>query len=210
MGYGSSPDDVSTIPPWFRPYVTAHVLLSTSLFGALLTFAASLRGARAASLRRQNIDGLELTEGLIGDLDRNGDGVDKLEFVIGMLAKLDMVYWHDVQPLLKLFDRFDLDKSGVLTKDDIVLQLRGDGGSRAAAATPDLSASAGYYGLKEAVSQGQHCIADVRPRVERTPPPTRCAPYDYDGAAPAPLAVNGPWNGGFRNDDMIPKTTFRL
>lgn len=131
VGYGASPDDISAIPDWFRPYVTAHVLLSTSLFGALISYAASLRGSRLASLRQQNIGQLKLTESLIAELDRNGDGVDKLEFVIGMLVKLDLAYFHDIQPLLKLFDQFDSDRSGVLTRDDIVLQLKGGvGGGR--------------------------------------------------------------------------------
>ena len=125
VGYGSSPDGVSKIPAWFRPYVAAHVILSTTLFAALVGFATTLRARRRATLIHQQIESTELTEELIQEFDRNGDGVDKLEFMIGMLAKMDLVYYHDLKPLLTLFDKFDADGSGVITKEDIALRLNG-------------------------------------------------------------------------------------
>ena len=51
---------------------------------------------------------------------RSGDGVDRFEFVIGMLTKLQVVYWHEVSPLLKLFECLDRDGSGVLNRDDLM------------------------------------------------------------------------------------------
>ena len=67
---------------------------------------------------------IELTEDMINDMDRDGDGVDKLEFVVGLLTRLDVVHWHDVKPLLELFEKFDQDNSGKLTAADVVHQKK--------------------------------------------------------------------------------------
>ena len=113
-----------------RPYIAFHIMISGSLFAGLLSFMSSLTGARSAILKRNAIANLKLTEGLITELDRDGDGVDKLEFLIGMLAQLDLAYWHDVKPLLDLFDKFDKDHSGMLNKTDVLLALAGGDGHR--------------------------------------------------------------------------------
>lgn len=53
-------------------------------------------------------------------LDRDGSGVDKLEFVLGMLTELDFCSWDDIDPFLRQFDELDADGSGTLTKSDLV------------------------------------------------------------------------------------------
>jgi len=45
--------------------------------------------------------------------------VDKLEFVIGMIVKLKMLEWADVEPFIKQFDALDTDGSGKLDKADL-------------------------------------------------------------------------------------------
>ena len=40
-----------------------------------------------------------------------------------MLSELGLAYWHDVKPLLDLFDSFDRDQSGTLNRADVQLQL---------------------------------------------------------------------------------------
>ena len=126
VGYGSSPDGISVAPEWFRPYVSLHILVSTSLLASLVSYLSTLKGTRTQMLKQKEIQDMKLTEQLIEEIDRDGDGVDKLEFVIGMLSKLDIAYWHDVQPLIQLFEQFDKDKSGKLNKHDVVLALRGE------------------------------------------------------------------------------------
>ena len=42
---------------------------------------------------------------------------------------MGLAYWHDVRPLLDLFDRFDQDGSGVLNRQDVMMQLAGGGPS---------------------------------------------------------------------------------
>ena len=49
----------------------------------------------------------------------DGNGLDKLEFVIGMLTKLELVSWETVEPFLQQFDTLDTDCSGQLTSDDL-------------------------------------------------------------------------------------------
>jgi len=62
---------------------------------------------------------------LICSLDQDGNGLDRLEFVFGMLMKLGAqlcgspLAWSDVEPFLQRFDAMDVDKSGHLSYDDI-------------------------------------------------------------------------------------------
>lgn len=100
VGYGSLKDpcprahipnacaEWEVMPSWLRPYVIAQLCLSISLLGGLVSHFSHLQGQRAAKLQQQRVLKIELTEGLISQLDRDGDGVDKLEFVIGMLSKV--------------------------------------------------------------------------------------------------------------------------
>jgi hypothetical protein len=45
--------------------------------------------------------------------------VDKTEFVVGMLVKLELVDQKDVEPYLKQFAKLDVDGSGMLTHEDL-------------------------------------------------------------------------------------------
>ena len=111
IGYGASPDggpaDPSLLPGWYRPFLTIQIVISVSMLTGLVSHVSKLQGQRAAQLKQAQLQQLSLTEDLIAQLDRNGDGVDRLEFVVGMLSHLGLVYWHDVKPLLELFDSFD-------------------------------------------------------------------------------------------------------
>ena len=111
IGYGATPDgvpaDPSLLPGWYRPFLTFQIVLSVSTLAGLVSHMSRLKGQRAAQLQQAELQRLRLTERLIEQFDRNGDGVDKLEFVVGMLSHLGLVYWHDVKPLLELFDSFD-------------------------------------------------------------------------------------------------------
>ena len=98
IGYGSTPTGVPTElalqPAWYRPYLTFHILLSTSTLGGLISHISKLRGERAAQAQQAQLSKLELTDDLIAQLDRDGNGVDRLEFVIGKT--------HKFQPLPSL------------------------------------------------------------------------------------------------------------
>jgi hypothetical protein len=68
--------------------------------------------------RRLDID-------MIRELDVDGDGVDKFEFVFGLLVLLMVVEPKDFEPWVEKFEHLDADGSGVLDEKDIFL-LRQD------------------------------------------------------------------------------------
>lgn len=45
----------------------------------------------------------------------------QLEFVVGMMAKLDLVRWEDADPFIRQFEALDADSSGTLTAEDMLL-----------------------------------------------------------------------------------------
>lgn len=50
--------------------------------------------------------------------------MSQAEFLSFMLTELDLVSAHEIAKILRLFDALDTDKSGVLTRRDIQLQLK--------------------------------------------------------------------------------------
>ena len=58
-------------------------------------------------------------------LDHDGEGVDQLEFVVGMLQVLGVelcgepLHWGDVRPFIILFDRLDVSKTRKLSNEDL-------------------------------------------------------------------------------------------
>merc|ERR1719230_1226685 len=62
----------------------------------------------------------QLDQDLISSLDKDNNGLDKLEFVVGMLTKLEILHWDDVEPFLAQFDALDTDRSGRLDKQDLL------------------------------------------------------------------------------------------
>jgi len=68
----------------------------------------------------------QLNEALITELDQNGDGVDQMEFVFGMLRSMGaqlcdepLDFEKHVAPLIKRFKVLDTDGSGKLDADDL-------------------------------------------------------------------------------------------
>ena len=56
-------------------------------------------------------------------VDTDGDGVNKVEFVVGMLTKLELIAWADVGPFMAQFDAMDTDGGGILTADDLAAMV---------------------------------------------------------------------------------------
>ena len=58
-------------------------------------------------------------------LDHDGEGVDQLEFVVGMLQVLGVelcgepLHWGDVRPFIILFDRLDVSKTRKLSQIEL-------------------------------------------------------------------------------------------
>lgn len=106
-----------------------------SLLGSLISEISTLYSNRALQLKRAEMLKRRLDPELIKSLDTDGSGVDKCEFVVGMLIKLGLVDEDDVAPYLKQFDALDTDGSGVLTPDDLE-QIAAQTAERLSAASP--------------------------------------------------------------------------
>eukprot|EP00966_Prymnesium_polylepis_P011390 262262-Prymnesium_polylepis.1 len=99
--------------------MTCHVFFSSLLLAVVVAEIDKARAVAKAAKRREDLLNAPLDSNLLAKLDRDGNGVDKLEFVIGMLTSLDVVAWRDIEPFLEMFDRMDADGSGHLDMADI-------------------------------------------------------------------------------------------
>ena len=115
VGYG----DVSITTDAGKLYATFHLIFSVSLLGSLIGEIFKLMADRENLLKRAELMAKRLDPELIRSLDKDGGGLDKAEFVLGMLYKLDLVKEEDAAPYLKQFHQLDADGSGVLTSEDI-------------------------------------------------------------------------------------------
>ena len=52
-------------------------------------------------------------------LDTDNQGVDKFEFVVGMLLKFDLVKKEDVDPFVAQFKRLDVSETGRIVPSDL-------------------------------------------------------------------------------------------
>jgi len=96
-----------------------HMVICTIMFGSILGTLLSVLDARRQAQKAAEIAQKQLDVDLITSLDKDGDGVDKLEFVLGMLEKLDLISESDYAPFLKQFDALDKTKDGRLSRDDL-------------------------------------------------------------------------------------------
>lgn len=101
-------------------YASAHILYSVSSLAALLNTITDLYTERRVMLRKGMLLQRQLDLDLIQSLDKDNNGLDKLEFIVGMLTKLEILQWDDVEPFLAQFDALDKDGSGRLDKNDLV------------------------------------------------------------------------------------------
>ena len=84
VGYGATPLPTAG---WFRLYVCFHMLISTTLLGGLFGIISRMKGQQSAASRWDSVLNLKLTEEMICNLDRDGDGVDRVEFLITLLLQ---------------------------------------------------------------------------------------------------------------------------
>ena len=103
-----------------RLFASFHILYSVSSLAALLNTVQVLHSERMIQIRKATLLQRQLDPDLIQSLDKDNNGLDKLEFVVGMLTKLEILHWDDVEPFLAQFDALDVDKSGRLDKSDLL------------------------------------------------------------------------------------------
>lgn len=117
VGYG----DISIETDSGCMWAFVHIAISVSLLGTLIGDISDVRNQRLTALKKVELLKGSLNIELMKSLDRDGDGVDKFEFVIGMLDKLEMIDMESVNVFVMLFESMDADKSGKLTKHDVEL-----------------------------------------------------------------------------------------
>lgn len=120
VGYGDvSLQDGARILAFF------HIALSVTWLAAFLARLDELRQFRRHQLARDELIARQLDQALLQDFDVDGQGVCKLEYVVGMLIQLRCeiggvpLSWRHVQPFILRFDALDTNGDGVLNKSDI-------------------------------------------------------------------------------------------
>eukprot|EP00966_Prymnesium_polylepis_P129516 2995097-Prymnesium_polylepis.1 len=116
VGYG----DIKIKTRDGKMWAIVHILWSVCAIGALLADLDKVRERRRTAIKRAKLLQRKLDTKLIVDLDKDGKGVDRFEFVIGMLTQLGLVAWSDVEPFVLQFEKLDADGNGRLNQNDLV------------------------------------------------------------------------------------------
>jgi voltage-gated potassium channel Kch len=120
VGYG----DVFMRSQAARAWSSLHIAIAVATLGAFLGKAQDLLSEREHQLKRVEMLKRQLDRDLILSLDADGNGVDKFEFVVGMLIKLELISIGDVEPFVAQFEALDADGSGKLNSDDLELLVK--------------------------------------------------------------------------------------
>lgn len=96
-------------------FILVSVVIMALAIGQLSSVAFEL----AQEKKKQRLLSAKLNPEMIAAMDLNGDGVDRYEFVIGMLKLLDQLSEEQVAPWSARFDELDEDGSGLLDEDDL-------------------------------------------------------------------------------------------
>lgn len=102
-----------------RLFACAHLMLSVCLLAALISEVGKVQATRAGMVERVERVRKQLDRDLILSLDKDQNGLDKFEFVTGMLVKLELVPEEEVTSFVELFEFLDADGSGQLTKKEL-------------------------------------------------------------------------------------------
>ena len=123
VGYG----DVPMRTQGARLFASVHIVVSVSCFAAVVSAVDTLRHVRRSQLARAAlITKPPRREQIMGyNADHHADGVDRLEFVLGMMMHLGVelcgepLKWEDVRPFTLQFDRFDVSQTGRVSSEDL-------------------------------------------------------------------------------------------
>ena len=121
VGYG----DVRIVTSSGKVCAIVHILVSVCALGAIVGDIDAARSERAAQIFRakqltQRFDRSRL-EHLLADekFNQDGGGIEKFEFVVGMLLEAEYVKQSDVDAYVALFERADVTGDGKICSADI-------------------------------------------------------------------------------------------
>jgi len=115
VGYG----DMSLSKESSRAFSFFFILLGFAFVGAAIGNVSAIQMERELEAKKRKVLGKSLSQDMLSEFDKDGKGVDRCEFVCGMLVQLGKVSEEDLLPLLQKFDELDADGSGVLTREDL-------------------------------------------------------------------------------------------
>lgn len=102
-----------------RVFSIFFVLLGFGFVGAAIGNISACQMERELEKKKRDLLNRSLSMDLLEEFDKDGDGVDKCEFVCAMLVQFGKVTEEDLMPILQKFEELDADGSGLLTKDDV-------------------------------------------------------------------------------------------
>ena len=177
VGYGDVPITTSAGQIW----AFFHILISVSGLASIIADFDSLRTEYSGIQRRYTTVTNQMNLEYISALNTNGDnGVDRYEYVIGMLLQLGLVDPGDVELFESNFKRYDRDSSGMLTQEDFERLCHAAAEKQPAA----LRRSAASKGLVRKSSALQRSSTDASlPRIH----PSKIVPAESPAAMPAQL-----------------------
>lgn len=135
VGYG----DVNIRSQIGRLLAVAHVMISVMWLAALFAHVRGLNTARQRQVARVEMLRRQLDAEMIAGMDRDGNGVDIIEFIVETLMHLgtevggEKLDWKHIRPIIAQFRAFDVDHDGRLTHKDLAqlarlrASLMGDG-----------------------------------------------------------------------------------
>ena len=122
VGYG----DLNVTSQLGRLLATGHILITVIWIGAIIGHVGNLQQQRERQLRHAEMMKRSLDQSILEEMDRDGNGVDQVEFVAQTLMHLgaelggEPLDWNDhIAPILTQFRSFDVDGDGILTHKDL-------------------------------------------------------------------------------------------
>lgn len=106
-----------------RIFGAVYALLCVASLAACLSGIGGAHQVASDEKRYRSLMRKELDEGLIAKLDHNNDGVDRAEFLMGMLVAMECASERECRGILDRFAKLDEDGSGKLTRDDMLGKL---------------------------------------------------------------------------------------
>lgn len=124
VGFG----DISIETEGGRMWAIVHICMSVCFLASFIADVDVVRTHRKTELKRKELLTRKLDKNLITSLDKDGKGVDKFEFVTGMLIKMELVCEQDVTPFVIQFESLNAttaNKDGKLHYDDLQAMAKG-------------------------------------------------------------------------------------